>query len=616
MSFKGKAYYLLGLFSFTILFVYAQDQKLADSLINQYNSGSYLDDEVVILKKIANNETHPERKLEYSELLIQKASSDSLFDFLHSGYLQKGNALKVSGYYDLAFESYLISIKFADRINNEVGIGAVNIAIADTYSAKKDFENAYKYYNIGIQLLRQTDDSVSLAIALTNAGDEYVKNKKYDLAFQYFEEAEIIFKNTENKNGIAYILGNMGDIYAEQGNYDLAKANIDEAITILEEMEDYYGISDYLLNLSDISLKESDWSTALSHAQRSLKLAESYGLKEQIRDANFKLSVLFEQSENYKESEKYYKNYIAYRDSLTNIESVEKMANLRADYEVSQKQIELDLSNQKNENQKITVVATVIALLLIGILAFVLYRRNHFIKKTNIIINEEKSRSQNLLLNILPKETALELIRSGKVLAKKFESITVLFTDFKWFTHYAENLSPEALVESVDYYFSKFDEIMEKYNLEKIKTIGDSYMCAGGLHYHQEDHALKMVQAALEIVEFVKDAKKLSSKNEAHFDIRIGINTGPVVAGVVGTKKFAYDIWGDTVNIASRMESNSKSGKINISEKTYKLIKDAFDCEYRGEIEVKNRGMMNMYFVKGIKNKEQSKQPEETNIVV
>jgi class 3 adenylate cyclase len=241
---------------------------------------------------------------------------------------------------------------------------------------------------------------------------------------------------------------------------------------------------------------------------------------------------------------------------------------------------------------------------LVFLLAFGVYRRYKFIKRTNVIIEEEKNRSDHLLLNILPEETALELKQNGKVRAKKFESVTVLFTDFEGFTQYAEKLPPEKLVESVDYYFSKFDEIMEKYNLEKIKTVGDCYMCAGGLPFSTNDHAYKMVHAALEIATFVKDSKNNNPQNDTRFEIRIGINSGPVVAGVVGTKKFAYDIWGDTVNIASRMESNSQPGKINVSKNTYELIKDTFDCHYRGEIEVKNRGMMKMYFVNNPKNSE------------
>jgi adenylate cyclase len=278
------------------------------------------------------------------------------------------------------------------------------------------------------------------------------------------------------------------------------------------------------------------------------------------------------------------------------------MADLRTDFEVSKKQAEVDLMYQEKRSQKIIAIASIVSLVLVFLMAIGLFRRYRFIKKTNIIIEAERKRSDNLLLNILPEETALELKESGKVVAKRFESVTVLFTDFEGFTQYAENLSPEKLVESIDFYFSKFDEIIEKYDLEKIKTLGDSYMCAGGLPFPSEDHAHKMILAATEILEFVEYSNRENPLNHTRFNIRVGINTGPVVAGVVGTKKFAYDIWGDTVNIASRMESNSIPGKINISENTFAIVMDAFDCEYRGEVEVKNRGMMKMYFVNNKKS--------------
>uniref|UniRef100_UPI0026124AC2 adenylate/guanylate cyclase domain-containing protein n=1 Tax=uncultured Eudoraea sp. TaxID=1035614 RepID=UPI0026124AC2 len=221
-----------------------------------------------------------------------------------------------------------------------------------------------------------------------------------------------------------------------------------------------------------------------------------------------------------------------------------------------------------------------------------------FVKETNTIIEGEKNRSDALLLNILPKETAQELKETGQVEAKKFQSVTVLFTDFKDFSRASVNLSPENLVRSVDYYFSKFDEVMDKYGLEKIKTIGDAYMCTGGIHLNKENHASKMVHAAFEIVDIIEEVQNKEQSDIMPYEIRIGINTGPVVAGVVGTQKFAFDIWGDTVNVAARMESNSETGKINISENTYELIKDEFECEYRGKIKVKHKGMMKMYYVK------------------
>ena len=257
---------------------------------------------------------------------------------------------------------------------------------------------------------------------------------------------------------------------------------------------------------------------------------------------------------------------------------------------------ELELETQKGKTNRIILFATVGVLLLIAVLAFGLFKRNKFVRATNKIITSERERSDKLLLNILPEATAQELKDKGRVEAKQYPSVTVMFSDFVGFTSYAEKLSPEDLVKTIDHYFSKFDLIMEKYGLEKIKTIGDAYMAVGGLSFDTTDQAKDMVLAAKEMNDFVTKAKQ-DDKTSAEFDIRIGINTGSVVAGVVGTKKFAYDIWGDAVNIASRMESNSEPGRINISEDTYKVVKNDFECEYRGELAVKNRGELKMYFI-------------------
>jgi len=445
-------------------------------------------------------------------------------------------------------------------------------------------------------------DSIAIASALLNAGDTYFNNEKYDKALAYFEESGYIFNELNYTVGIAYNLGNVGMVYAEQGKDALAEKNMNEAIIILEKTKDYYPISVYLTYMSDIYLRKGNFAQALKYAKRSFDLAEKNGLKEQISDASLKLSELYDHNGNFEASNAYLKNFYIYRDSVLNIESIEHMADLRTDFEVSQKQTEVDLLMEKQRNQKITVVATIVALALIMVLAGGLFRRNRFIQKTTAIIKNEKERSDLLLLNILPEETAKELKDNGKVIPKKFDSVTVMFTDFRAFTKYSQYLTPELLVKSVDYHFSKFDAIMEKYGLEKIKTMGDAYMCAGGLPFPCEDHAEKMMHAAFEIIEFIDDIKNDEVRDISSFDIRIGIHTGPVVAGVVGTKKFAYDIWGDTVNIASRMESNSDPGRINISEITYELIKDTFDCEFRGEIQAKNKGMMKMYFANGLKN--------------
>jgi class 3 adenylate cyclase/tetratricopeptide (TPR) repeat protein len=597
MTIKKKAYLIIGFFCFISYVVIGQDQKLADSLINVYNSRSYQDDELDILAKIISEETNPDRTLEYSELLIAKAAKDSLYYFLYTGYLQKGNALKFKGDNAEALKAYFQSLDYAELTGDDKGIGSLMISIAGTYTAMNNSNNAQIYFNKGIRLLRKVNDSIKIATALLNAGDDYFNAGKLDSALIYTKESVIIFENIDYPLGRAYSLGNAGMINAEQGKDILAEVNINKAIGILEELEDYYPITVYLTYMADIYLRKKDFPTALSYAERSLELATLYGLKEQISDANQKLSELYEVKGDQATAYKHYKAHIVYRDSVKNIESVQQMANQRTNYEVSQKQIEVNLLDQRRKNQRNIAIGTAIGLFLLGILAIGLFRRNTFIRKTKQLIEEERDRSDNLLLNILPEETAAELKANGKVTAKKYDAVTVLFTDFKGFTSYSEKLSPEALVETISFYFSKFDAIIEKYGLEKIKTIGDAYMCAGGMHDNTKDHAHRMVAAAFEIAAFVEETKKDVDASELTFDIRIGINTGPVVAGVVGTKKFAYDIWGDAVNVASRMESMSEPGRINISENTYTLIKEDAECEYRGKIEVKNRGMMKMYFV-------------------
>jgi len=209
-----------------------------------------------------------------------------------------------------------------------------------------------------------------------------------------------------------------------------------------------------------------------------------------------------------------------------------------------------------------------------------------------------QARSEALLLNILPRQIAEELKTKGSVEAKQFNSVTVMFTDFKNFTKISEALSPSELVSEIDYCFKAFDNIINRYNIEKIKTIGDSYMCAGGLPLANATHATDILSAAMEIQKFVEQhsCQKMDEHQE-QFEIRIGVHTGPVVAGIVGVKKFAYDIWGDTVNIASRMESSGEAGKINISGSTYELVKEKFNCVHRGKIQAKNKGMIDMYFV-------------------
>ncbi len=214
----------------------------------------------------------------------------------------------------------------------------------------------------------------------------------------------------------------------------------------------------------------------------------------------------------------------------------------------------------------------------------------------------EKEKSDNLLLNILPTETAEELKNTGTAQAKYYDSVTVIFTDFKDFTSISKTMSANKLVTELHDCFSRFDHIIRKYNIEKIKTIGDAYMCVAGLPVKNDTHPYDAVYAAMELRDcMLAYNMEKRSIGEYGFDVRIGIHTGPVVAGIVGVNKFAYDIWGSTVNTAARLEQSSKPNMINISSSLYEIVKDKFDCVLRGNIDVKGLGEIPMYFVNGIK---------------
>ncbi len=575
-----------------------QDQNFADSVKLLIGDNQLLDTLFLRrLEEISFHENDPLKSERFADSLIRSAERINNSVFSSIGYLQKGNALRLQGNYEASLESFFIALKLAKNEKDQVFESQLYTSIADVYSVSGNETNAILYYNKSIEVLKQSKDTLSLAKAYLNKGDEFLNQGEYQFALNAFEQASPIFKSIGNREGMAYNLGNQGIAFAGLGKSIIAEEKLNAGISILEDLEDYYSISVYLNYLSELYFNKNDKKNALKYAHRSLALAKKYGLKAQISEASLQLSSLFNRAQEHDKAFIYYKDHIRFRDSVTNIETVEQLANMRTEYEVSEKQLEVDLLEVQKKNQRLTILAVVAGLCGMILFALGLHRRNKFIQETNKIIEAAKQKSEKLLLNILPSEIAEELKLYGKVTAKKHNKASVLFTDFVGFTKYAEHLNPDEVVEELDYYFNKFDSIVEKHGIEKIKTIGDGYMCAGGLHSTEENHIYKIIEVAKEIRDFVAKEKNTSSTGNK-FDIRIGINTGPVVAGVVGHSKFAYDIWGDTVNLASRMESNSKLGQINISEFTYDSIKEKVPCEFHKNFVTRNGTKIKMYFVK------------------
>jgi len=309
----------------------------------------------------------------------------------------------------------------------------------------------------------------------------------------------------------------------------------------------------------------------------------------------------------YKNSRIFLRNYIDLKDSLFNEEKFTILKDLESKYalalqnekiyELENAALQGDLELSRSRSIRNTFLS---ALLLSIVLLGALFGRFIYMRRAKKLIEKEKNRSEELLLNILPEEVANELKANGRYKPRDFESVTVLFTDCKDFTSIAELLRPDELVAEINTIFEAFDEISAKHNIEKIKTIGDAYMAASGLIDNNTDNVLRAVYAGLEMLDFIEKRKVERLKaGKPFFEVRVGLHTGPVIAGIVGQKKFQYDIWGDTVNTASRIESNGEVGNLNISQATYDKIKHYPNLSFvnRGELPVKGKGVLKMYFV-------------------
>lgn len=503
---------------------------------------------------------------------------------------------------------YLIpALKAGEKLKDTVRIVSAMLNLAALYynhmrqpdKAEQYFKDIKKYLDADFQ-----GAEAFRVNYLAYQGEYYLLSEQYEKASQQFTELLPL-----EKDGLYYseTLRKVGEAQLGLGNDELAASYLKQAVEEARKAELYQEMISGL-TLYGKALKKKDPDQALKALEEAYTIAEQGKYPYEFQDVNHELYELYRQLGDFKKSLEFHERYLSLKDSLFNLEANDKVRYAQLNFDIEKKENKIHLLEQeskiadlqRNRQKSLTVATFAFAgLLLVMLLSY--FNRYKFIKKSNKIISAEKLRSENLLLNILPEETAQELLSKGKVEAKKFESVTVMFTDFKGFTQISETMSPEELVKSVDHYFSRFDAIMEKYELEKIKTIGDAYMCAGGLPFPIENHAQKVLLAAMEILELVEQSKISGIQGLSTFEIRIGIHTGPVVAGVVGTKKFAYDIWGDTVNVANRMESSSVPGRINISETTYARVKDQFYCKYRGEIEVKNKGKLKMYFANGLK---------------
>jgi adenylate cyclase len=415
---------------------------------------------------------------------------------------------------------------------------------------------------------------------------------RYNKALEYFQKAHAINKEISNLDGEKNSWLTLSIVYKKQGDFKNA----------YEAYRSYIDIRDSIEGVSvrkQITRKEMQFEFAKKEDSLRFvqQLTNEQLEKQRILGLQQSQQLQLQTSELALATKDKELQYLAFLKEQAEKQNLAKQKKIEAELKTQ----EINILQKQNELAKVKASRSLginvgLGSALIGILfvTYAFFIQNKKKEKLNLALYAEKEKSDNLLLNILPEEIASELKETGKTEAKLFQEVSVLFTDFVGFTSVSERLSPTELVSEIHKNFTAFDAIIEKFGLEKIKTIGDAYLAVCGLPNPNKNHASQVIKAAIEIRDY------MLTQNNSLFQIRIGIHSGPVVAGIVGVKKYAYDIWGDTVNTAARMEQNSEPGKINISGDSYEQVKNIFSFEHRGKIAAKNKGDIDMYFVNQI----------------
>jgi class 3 adenylate cyclase/tetratricopeptide (TPR) repeat protein len=547
----------------------------------------------------------------FQEINYIKGISNMLNN-LGAVYFNEGNDAKALNY-------YLESLKVAEEINDTLRIATAYVNIGAVYSRKDaSVDLALKYYQQSITLSELLGDYDAIGTSAANLGELYLRQNADTSALYYFDMALQAYKKSTNGN-VPYALNGIGKVYSQRGDYAQAIRYFSDAFYLAKDNNAEIEMAQALIELSRVYTAKGEFTLALKNYKRAEEIARSLSMRGELTDTYEGLAKTYAKLKDFKNAFQYQELFSNLKDTIYNAEMDKKMQAQSLLYDIEKQQGEIELLAKDKALQELDIKrqktirnATAITGVLILFLAMGLFNRYKYVRKTSKIIATEKERSEKLLLNILPEETAEELKSKGSATPKHYDKVTVLFTDFKGFTKIAEKLTPQELVEELNQCFLEFDRIIDKHNLEKIKTIGDAYMCAGGIPVANDTNPMDVVAAGLEIKKYMENLKKdRESRGEDYWELRIGIHTGPVIAGVVGKNKFAYDIWGDAVNTASRMESSGIPGKVNISGATFELVKNRFKCTYRGKVAAKNKGEIDMYIVEGVKLNDVKQHMEE-----
>jgi adenylate cyclase len=469
------------------------------------------------------------------------------------------------------------------------------------------------------------------AFAYSNLGLVYMNLNQFSNAIEPLKAAtglksQLVKDNRNLALSLAKDYRYLGICYDAQRNNQLALEAYQQAVIFAGQAKDWGELATSKNAVGEVQFKQQRYGDAFRAFRQALEFAKQANARALTLDIEKNLTntrtLLQKNEESEMELELFQKQLEVIQDSLSDakdaqqekdevverlkMEQVATVAEIRAakaEIEAKNKELERQeaIRAQKDAEVRIYYVGGISLLAILVLLLLGAINRSRRRKRTNLELASEKAKSDDLLLNILPAKIADELKQRKQVTPVRHPEVSILFSDFKGFTSISAQLSPEALVAKLEEAFHAFDNIMEEFGLEKIKTIGDAYMAVAGLPNPDPHHAIHAVAAAMKMQEFMDSwLGKQKRRGEAVWELRVGINSGPVIAGVIGQKKFAYDIWGDAVNVASRMETSGEAGKVNISASTFRLVENYCDFEPLRRVEIKHKGMVDTYFVKEI----------------
>lgn len=539
--------------------------------------------------------------------------------------VERSSAKMVASDFSGALADLHEALNIYSRTGNADGIATVYNSIGSIHYYDGNYERSRDYYRKSLQIRQQQGNIPEIATLLGNIGSVLEELGHPDSALDYHRRNLYMRLATGQDNWIPVCYSNLGECFDKLAMGDSAlhylKASVNLFAGTPRIPASVHARYAYGLALHHASRQQA----ALEQCGQALALATGIGDPGLQKDCFLCLYQAEAAVGNTAGALRHFERYVAIRDSMSNEQRNKEVIRLDMNYDFERKRLADSLVQADHQHQaeltyryQITRERDqkrvyILAALAVVALAVGLWRRLRFIQRSRKAVQHERDRSEHLLRNILPGEIAEELKNHGHVKVQEVKEVSILFTDFHEFTKLGERMSPQDLVAEIDACFQAFDEITLRHGLEKIKTIGDAYMCAGGLPVPGPGSAAATVRAALEMQRWLMDrAAARSQSGLPAFYMRAGIHSGDVVAGVVGKSKFQYDVWGDTVNIAARMESSGAVGEVNISDATYQRVKDTPDLLFvsRGHITTKGKGELAMYFVRPRKGRDAQQEAE------